>query len=91
VELIRSIVANSIASAMHGFFGDYHSTSRTRGTELFINALMTMYWCYDLPAVARIIGFYDAIVDSKSFLEVENAVRLHHARAVKREWKNLPL
>ena len=33
---LRSIVCNSIAYALRGNFGDYHSTSRTRGNELLI-------------------------------------------------------
>lgn len=37
----RSIVCNSIASALRGEFGDFQATNRTSGTELFINPLMT--------------------------------------------------
>ena len=33
----RSIVCNSIASAIRGEFGDYHATDRTGSTELFVN------------------------------------------------------
>ncbi|CAN2535675.1 hypothetical+protein [Methylocapsa aurea] len=87
----KSIVANSIASAIRGGFGNRHDTERTRGTELFINALMALYWCYDLAAVVRGMGFYEAIAGSEKFHEVENAIRIHHAHADKRDWKNLPL
>jgi hypothetical protein len=71
-----SIVANSIASAMRGEFGDHHATSRTRGSELFINPLMTLYWCYDLEKVAARIGFYEKVVATTTLTEVQNAIRL---------------
>jgi hypothetical protein len=48
-----SIVCNSIASALRGEFGNYHGTNRTSGNELFINPLMSQYWTFSVPAVAR--------------------------------------
>ncbi|ATQ68371.1 DUF1152 domain-containing protein [Methylosinus trichosporium] len=87
----KSIVANSIASALRGDFGDRHATERTRGSELFVNPLMSLYWCFRLEAVARKMGFYDAIAGSETFHEIESAIRIHHARVAKRDWKNLPL
>ncbi len=87
----QSIVANSIASAMRGEFGDCHGTRRTAGSELFVNALMFLYWCYDLAAVARNMGFYHAIADTRTFRDVENAIRLHHAGTAHRQWLPLPL
>jgi hypothetical protein len=87
----KSIVSNSIASAMRGEFGDSHATRRTAGSVLFINALMSLYWCYDLAAVAAKMGFYQAIADTRTFREVENAIRLHHSGIAQREWKVLPL
>jgi hypothetical protein len=38
----RSIVCNSIASAIRGEFGDYHATDRTGSSELFVNPLMAV-------------------------------------------------
>jgi hypothetical protein len=49
----RSIVCNSIASALRGEFGDWHATDRTSGTELFINPLMSQYWTFE---VHRVVG-----------------------------------
>ena len=87
----KSIVSNSIASAMRGGFGDVHFNERTAGSELFINPLMSLLWCYNLPAVAANMGFYREIADTQTFLELENAIRLHHANADKRDWSSLPL
>ena len=52
-----SIVCTSILSAIDGHFGDYHRTDRTWGSELFINTLMSLYWCFRLEAVARRIQY----------------------------------
>lgn len=49
----QSIVSGSIVSALEGHFGDHHRSARTGSSELFINPLMTLYWHFDLGAVAR--------------------------------------
>ena len=51
--LHRSIVCNSIASAIRGEFGNYHATNRTRDTELFINPLMAQYWTFSAGLVVE--------------------------------------
>jgi hypothetical protein len=50
----HSIVGTSIRDAIDGKFGDFHSNPRTKssGTKLFINPLMSMYFCFDLEAIA---------------------------------------
>lgn len=87
----KSIVANAIASAIRGRFGDWHDTDRTAGSEMFVNPLMSLMWCYDLPSVATGMEFLDVIQDTTRFEEVRDAIYLHHSRAKTREWKSLPL
>ena len=41
-----SIVSSSILNAIDGHFGDFHSTSRTQSSRLFINPLMAMLWSF---------------------------------------------
>jgi hypothetical protein len=53
--------------------------------------MMALYWRNDLAVAVRGMGFYEAIAGSEKFHEVENAIRIHHAHADKRGWKNLPL
>jgi len=48
-----SIVNGQIAAAMCGVFGDKHFTSRTGGSELFINPLMAMYFSFQLSGVYK--------------------------------------
>ncbi|MGQ4389017.1 DUF1152 domain-containing protein [Streptomyces sp. SAS_270] len=48
-----SIVNGSIAAAVGGGFGDVRFTERTKGGELFINPLMSLYFCVDAVGLAR--------------------------------------
>ncbi len=48
-----SIVNGSIAAALHGEVGDVQFTTRTSGSELFINPLMTIYFAVDADGLAR--------------------------------------
>lgn len=65
----ESIVSNSIVSALKGEYGNHHSTQRTKGSELWINPLMTIYWSFDLRQVIRKIKYYDEIKDVNTIAE----------------------
>lgn len=56
-----SIVNSSIIAAVEGRFGNYHSTARTEGSELFISPLMSLYWAFHLDHVARRNLYLDQI------------------------------
>jgi hypothetical protein len=46
----NSIVCSSVLSAVEGQFGNHHSShtaSRTKGSELFISAIMSQYWFFE--------------------------------------------
>lgn len=47
-----SVINASVVSAVRGEFGNYHLTSKTQGSRLWISPLMMFYWCFNLPAVA---------------------------------------
>ncbi len=65
-----SIVSLSIDSAIRGDFGDVHRTARTMGSSLFINPLMSMYWSYELGAVAQRCLYLDALRPTRTSFEV---------------------
>ena len=67
----QSIVNGSIVSALEGHFGDHHRTDRTRGSELFINPLMAMYWHFDLRAVAERSLYLDLLRTTDTIFEVQ--------------------
>ena len=48
-----SIVNGSIAAAVRGDFGNVQFTTRTSGSELFVNPLMAVYFTVDLTGLAE--------------------------------------
>jgi hypothetical protein len=86
-----SIVHNSIVSAAEGRFGDYHGTWRTKGSTLFINPLMAMYWTFQLSHVVRRNLYLQQLYDTGTLDEVcERIVRFRDAFPQKRPWTNIP-
>lgn len=65
-----SIVTSSILSAIAGRYGDYHVTPRTQGSKLWINPLMSLYWCFRLSPVARRILYLDAMKRTNTYTDV---------------------
>ncbi|MCA9619754.1 MAG: DUF1152 domain-containing protein, partial [Myxococcales bacterium] len=87
-----SIVNTSIAASLQGHFGDHHATSRTRGSELFINPLMGIYWSYEASAVIDRILYKDLVRPTETFTQllvlIESVMKSH---AGKRERRTLPV
>jgi hypothetical protein len=48
-----SAIDASVVPAVRGFYGGYGRTEKTNGSRLWISPLMTLYWWFDLPTVAR--------------------------------------
>ncbi|MER7107516.1 DUF1152 domain-containing protein [Streptomyces sp. NPDC000229] len=69
-----SIVNGSIAAAVEGSFGDVRFTSRTRGSELFINPLMAIYFAFELEGVARRCLYLDRIEDTHLIRQVSSRI-----------------
>jgi hypothetical protein len=91
MPMFPSIVTSSILSAVAGQFDDYHATERTRGSTLFINALMTVYWCFRLEAVAKRLLYPEELYWTHTMEEVSNVIRRYRETQSAREWRNLPL
>ena len=86
-----SIVSASIVSAIEGQFGDHHRNHRTEGSSLFINALMTLYWCFRLDAVAERILYLDAVRETESFRDLTLAIEYFRATHDSKGWVDLPM
>jgi len=70
-----SIVSSSILSALQGMYGDHHATDRTEGSELWINPLMTIYWCFRLAPVAQRILYREAMLHTQSYLDINYTIQ----------------
>jgi hypothetical protein len=87
-----SIVCSSIVSAIEGHYGDYHKTARTKnsGSALWINPMMTLYWCFRLSPVARRILYLDRIKQSQTIWHVLKAIECYRDENIQRR-KRTPI
>jgi hypothetical protein len=87
-----SIISSSILSALAGNYGDYHVTPRTQGSKLWINPLMSLYWCFRFSEVAREIVYLEVIKQTETFTDILFLMegvqsRMKHLR----RWENIPI
>lgn len=69
-----SIVNASMISAVEGFYGDHHRSRRTAGSRLWINPLMSLYWGFELGAVARRLLYLDRIAKTKTYAQLDRVI-----------------
>ncbi|MFX1536486.1 MAG: DUF1152 domain-containing protein [Promethearchaeota archaeon] len=70
----KSIVQNSIVSALHGDFGNIHVIEKTKASELFINPLMSQVWCLDLSQVCRRLMYASEISEETRLVRVSRII-----------------
>lgn len=88
----KSIVNASILSALEGEYGDYHKTTRTAGSELWINPLMSLYWSFQLDAIADRNLYLDTIKSTRDYHEVTFVIRAFRSSLRRvRDWKSIPI
>lgn len=89
---MESIVSNSVVSALEGNYGDHHTVNRTKGSELWINPLMTIYWCFDLRKVVQKITYYDLIKEVNTMGEFNGILsKYRNDLEVFRNKKQIPI
>lgn len=86
-----SIVSSSILSALEGRFGDYHTTVRTQNSRLFINALMTLYWCFHLEPVAARLLYPKTINDTYSVRDMAYIIETFRENVRRKPYEDLPM
>lgn len=87
-----SIVSTSILSAVNGEYGDYHATSRTHGSRLWINPLMNMYWGFRLAGVAKRCLYLDQLKTTEQFGQVYEVIsRFRSTCDFIKIWNNIPV
>jgi hypothetical protein len=87
----RSIVCNSIASAVRGEFGDYHATNRTSGNELFINPLMSQYWTFEVKHIANHMAYADKLAQTESMEDAKRVIEFWRETTELRPRRPIPL
>lgn len=86
----KSIVANSIASAVEGHFGDVHRTGRTEGSKLWINPLMPIYWAFHLPAVVQRNLYVELLHGTQTMRDITTRISLFRGQTKQKEWEDIP-
>lgn len=85
-----SIVNGSIAASILGDFGDVRFTKRTSGSELFINPLMSLYFGFELDAVARRSLYLASLEQTKTIWEVSAAIEAFRNAVTTRPRRSIP-
>lgn len=80
-----SIVNGSIAAAVRGDFGDVRFTERTKGSELFVNPLMALYFTVDLDALARRSLYLDRIADTVLMRQISGVIEAFREEIIPRK------
>jgi hypothetical protein len=89
---MESIVNSSVLAAIDGVYGDVHSTGRTKGSRLWINPLMAMYWAFELDPVARRNLYLDLILETNHMLEIDEIITDFRSNLDQvRNWEAIPL
>lgn len=86
-----SIVNSSIVGAIDGRYGGHHATSRTHGSELWLNPLMALYWTYRLPAVAARLQYYRPMLDTITLSDVGLVIERHREEVTIRPRVAIPV
>jgi hypothetical protein len=87
----KSIVCNSIASALRGEFGNYHATNRTSGNDLFINPLMSQYWTFSVPGVVEHMAYANKLAGTERMEDAKRVIELWRETAELRPRHPIPL
>jgi hypothetical protein len=59
---------------VRGDFGDVRFTERTRNSELFVNPLMALYFCVDLPGLARRNLYLDRLAKTALMRQISTVI-----------------
>eukprot|EP00698_Gefionella_okellyi_P026336 TRINITY_DN998_c0_g1_i2.p1 TRINITY_DN998_c0_g1~~TRINITY_DN998_c0_g1_i2.p1 ORF type:complete len:180 (-),score=45.32 TRINITY_DN998_c0_g1_i2:46-585(-) len=86
-----SIVNMSIVSAIQGFTGNHHASARTAGSKLFINPLMSQYWCFDADAVAKRCLYLRDIIHTDTLSEISLAIQIFRDSCRVLPYEKLPM
>ena len=87
-----SIVNNSVASAIEGKFGNYHRTRRTSGSELWINPMMNLCWCFDLTAVVDRSLIIPHAMDTETYFDISLVIEKTREQLDNlKPWQQIPV
>ena len=90
-EARESIITGSVLAAAQGRFGNHHATARTRGSELFLNPLVSTYWGFEVDGLARRNLYLQQLLNTRERGEVTTLIQRFRGSIQPRPWKQLPI
>jgi len=85
-----SIVNDQISAAIEGEFGDRHTSTRTAGSELFINPLMAIYFTVGLEALVARLLYADALRGTDTMREVSLVIERARSETTAKPYRGFP-
>lgn len=70
----QSNIVNSILRSIKGSFGYTAFNEKTSANPIWISALTSMYWFFDLDKTVKMKLFYDDIINTTTVAEVSDAI-----------------
>lgn len=89
-ETRPSIIAGSVVAAAQGKFGNHHTSSRTSGSKMFVNPLMSTYWSFEVDGLARRCLYLEPLLRTRNRGEITRVIQDFRSRITPRPWVELP-
>lgn len=76
----NSVIASSIVESLKGKFGNCRYNAKTQVTPVWISALTSLYWFFDLDAVAKAKPYRSEVLETDNVTDVSDAIDKTRAR-----------
>jgi len=86
----HSNIINSIRASYKGMYGDVAVTIKSQHSPIWISPLTSLYWFFNLEAVAKLKLFYKNVLDSDNVMMVSKEIEKFR-KSVKKERPNIPI
>ncbi len=70
----HSVIAGSVVEALKGRFGFSRFNAKTQTAPVWLSALTSLYWFFDLDAVARAKPYLSEVLQTDTVTDVADAI-----------------
>ncbi|HEY9757040.1 MAG TPA: DUF1152 domain-containing protein [Oculatellaceae cyanobacterium] len=76
----HSVIAGSVVEALRGKFGLCSFNAKTQTSPVWVSPLTSMYWFFELDAVAKAKPYLNEVLESDNVMDVSSAIERTRAR-----------
>ncbi len=87
----QSIVLHSMLAALRGDFGECAVHPTAEATRVWVSPLMTLYWFFDLPEVARQNLYLPRLINTSTFSEAADQLHRFMKTRPRRGHETIPI